>query len=131
MKSTYSIVYTPVSAVSQERINLGLLMIGDQGEGMFRYSHKKLNSVKALFSPDGFKLLKTTLSALENQFFKESGSLIPQTEINSELIHYLSYYSNNLISFTTPKTIEIELNEATFSKLFEKWIFKTLVSQRQ
>lgn len=74
MKSTYSIVYSPVSAVSQERINLGLLMIGDQGEGMFRYSHEKLNSVKPLFSSDGFKLLKTTLSALENQFRQESGS---------------------------------------------------------
>jgi hypothetical protein len=129
MKSTYSIVYSPVSAVSQERINLGLLMIGDQGEGMFRYSHEKLNSVKPLFSNDGFKLLKTKLSALENQFHQESGSLIPRTEIKSELIHYLSYYTNNLISFTAPKGIEMELNEDIFSKLFEKWIFKTSVTQ--
>ena len=124
MKSTYSIVYSPVSSVSQERINLGLLMISNQGEGVFRYSHEKLNSVKPLFSSDGFKLLKSTLNALENQFQQEHGSLLPRTEIKSELINYLSYYTNNLISFTSPKAIEVELNEAVFLKLFEKWVFK-------
>lgn len=131
MKSTYSIVYSPVSAVSQERINLGLLMIGNQGESMFRYSHEKLNSVKPLFSPDGFKLLKSTLNALENQFHQESGSLLPRTEINSGLINYFSYYTNNLISFTAPKAIEVELNKATFSKLFEKWIFKVSSTEQK
>lgn len=124
MKSTYSIVYSPVSAVSQERINLGLLMIGNQGEGMFKYSNEKLTSVKPLFSVDGFKLLKSTLNALENQFHQETDSLLPRTEIKSELINYFSYYTNNLISFTSPKSIDLELSEAIFSRLFEKWIFK-------
>lgn len=129
MKSTYSIIYSPVSAISQERINLGLLMIGNQGEGMFRYSHEKLNSVKTLFSADGFKLLKSTLNALENQFHQESRSLLLKNEIKSELINYFSYYTNNLISFTPPKEIEVKLDEAVFSKLFEKWVFRAVASE--
>ncbi len=129
MTSTYSIVYSPVSAISQEQINLGLLMIGNQGEGMFRYSHEKLNSVKTLFSADGFKLLKSTLNALENQFHQETGSLLPKSEIKSESINYFSYYTNNLISFTAPKEIEVELNDAVFSKLFDKWIFRPVANE--
>jgi len=129
MTSTYSIVYSPVSAISQERINLGLLMIGNHGEGMFRYSHEKLNSVKTLFSADGFKLLKSTLNTLENQFHQEPGSLLPKSEIKSESINYFSYYTNNLISFTAPKEIEVELNDDVFSKLFDKWIFRAVTTE--
>lgn len=125
MKSTYSIVYSPVSAVSQERINLGLLMIGNQGSVMFKYSHEKLNMIKSFFSEDGFKLLKSTLNTLEKRFYQDQNELLSSHGIKPELIHYFSYYTNNLISFSTPKEIEIELNENAFSLLFAKWVYKS------
>lgn len=124
MKSFYSIVYSPISAISQERINLGLLMISSQGEGIFRFSHEKLNSVKSLFSEEGLKLLKSTLASFENKFDQSSNDYLSKTAISTELLNYFSYYTNNLISFTAPKLIEVDLNEQIFTNLFEKWVFK-------
>lgn len=132
MKSIYSIIYSPVSAISQERINLGLLVIGKQGTGMLKYSHEKLNMIKNFFSDDGYKLLKSILNTLEKNFNHEQNELLTRNEIKSDLIHYFANYTNNLISFSPPKEIELELDDNTFSQLFTKWVFKPEVhTQKQ
>ncbi|WP_373494897.1 hypothetical protein [Aquiflexum sp.] len=131
MKSTYSIIYSPVSAVSEERINLGLLMIDDQGTGMLKYSHEKLNMIKNFFSEDGFKLLKSILNTLEKNFNHEQNELLTRKEIKSDLIHYFAYYTNNLISFSSPKEIGLELDENNFAQLFTKWVFKSEVHKQK
>jgi hypothetical protein len=129
MKSTYSIIYSPVSAVSQERINLGLLMIGNHGSVMFKYSHEKLNMIKSFFSEDGFKLLKSTLNTLEKRFYQDQNELVSSMGIKAELVHYFSYYTNNLISFSSPKEIGVELNDNSFMLLFTKWIYKAEIQE--
>jgi len=38
-------------------------------------------------------------------------------------LDYLSRYSNNLIQFSVPNYIEVSLNDSTFNKLFEKYVY--------
>jgi hypothetical protein len=99
-------------------------MIGSQGEGIFRFSHEKLNSVKNLFSEEGLKLVKSTLASFEKKFDQSSNDYLSKSAISTELLNYFSYYTNNLISFTAPKLIEVDLNEQIFTNLFEKWVYK-------
>ncbi len=123
MKSTYSIVFTPFSVLSNERVNLGLLMIDESGNSMFRYSNEKLSLIRNLLSEDGAKLIKSNLTTLENKFSKGEKEFFPLQEIKADFIQYLSSYTNNLISFTPPKSIDVELNEPNFNKLFQKFVF--------
>ena len=44
--------------------------------------------------------------------------------INESYLVYLSRYSNNIIQFSEPKTIDVDLNDNTFKRIFEKYIFK-------
>jgi hypothetical protein len=123
MKSTYSIVFTPFSVLSNERVNLGLLMIDERGDSMFRYSNEKLALIRNLLSEDGAKLIKSNLTTLENKFSKGEKEFFPLQEIKADFIQYLSSYTNNLISFTPPKSIDVELIESNFNKLFQKFVF--------
>lgn len=123
MKSAYSIVFTPFSVLSNERVNLGLLMIDERGNSTFRYSNEKLSLIRNLLSEDGAKLIKSNLTTLENKFSKGGNEFFPVQEIKADFIQYLSNYTNNLISFTPPKSIDVELNESNFNKLFQKFVF--------
>ena len=67
MKTFYTIVYSPFSAVSQERLNLGMVMLDGQGAVRFRFSQEKLNRAKKLFSEEGFKLIKSFLTSIDKK----------------------------------------------------------------
>ncbi len=126
MKCTYSIVFTPFSALSNERINLGLLLIDEAGNSIFRFSNEKFSIIRNLLSEDGAKMVKSNLNTLENKFSKGKKESFPLEEVKSDFIQYLSNYTNNLISFTPPKSIEIELNEENFNRLFQKFVFHNI-----
>lgn len=126
MKSTYSIVFTPFSALSNERVNLGLLLIDEGGNSTFRFSNEKFSFVRNLLSEDGAKLIKSSLNTLENKFSKGKKEFFPLEDVKAEFIQYLANYTNNLISFTPPKSIDIELNEENFNRLFQKFVFHNI-----
>jgi hypothetical protein len=126
MKSTYSIVFTPFSALSNERVNLGLLLINEAGNSIFRFSNEKFSIVRNLLSEDGAKMVKSNLITLENKFSKGKKEFFPLEDVKADFIQYLANYTNNLISFTPPKSIDIELNEENFNRLFEKFVFHSI-----
>ncbi len=123
MKTLYSIIYSPISVIGQERINFGLLMLDEKGGVRFCFSIEKLNSVKPLFSSEAFKLIKTYLQTLERKFSNKH-ELYKENHLKADYVDYLSRYSNNLISFTKPQQINLELSAKNFNSLFEKIIFK-------
>jgi hypothetical protein len=115
-----------VGSVSQERLNLGILMLNNQGNTIFKYSAEKLTLVKKLFSENGYKNLKSFISNLDHKINIDAKTeLIKSNDFSSlSYLDYLSNYANNLILFTKPQPIDIELNESNFQILFEKFIFK-------
>ncbi|MEB2786377.1 hypothetical protein [Algoriphagus persicinus] len=123
MISTYSIVFTPFSAISNERVNLGLLMINEHGNTMFRYSSEKLSFIRNLLSGAAAKLIKSNLTTLSTKFSENKNEFFPIQDLSVDFMQYLADYSNNLISFTPPKSIDLELNENNFNKLFQKLVF--------
>jgi hypothetical protein len=43
--------------------------------------------------------------------------------LEASYVEYLSRYSNNLITFDTPKIIDIPFQQETFDRLFVKYVF--------
>jgi hypothetical protein len=60
---------------------------------------------------------------LNNEIFNKSFNNEKGKWINLSYLTYLSKYSNNLIQYSEPKPIGIELNNENFNKLFEKFIY--------
>lgn len=130
MKTFFSILYVPVNATLDERISIGLI-ISNGDQNYFRFSQSKLQIIKSLLTSETFNMLKSYFKNLDveiNQTSKKAEFFNNLNETNSQWINfsyltYLSKYSNNLIQYSEPKPIGIELNIENFNKVFEKFIY--------
>lgn len=125
MKTFYSIIFTPLSSLSNERINLGLLLSQEGGTSMVKFSEEKLSLLKKFLSADSYKLMEIQLASFEDLSNLNNDLKLDFKQLNSDFIQYLSHYSNNLISLTPPKKIDVDVNELVFRKLFEQYVFKS------
>jgi hypothetical protein len=125
MKTFYSIIFTPLSALSNERINLGLLVSQEGGVSMVKFSEEKLSLLKKFLPAESYTLLKIQLASFENLSKPNNDLKLDFKQLNSDFIQYLSNYTNNLISLTPPKKIDVEASESVFKKLFEQYIYKS------
>lgn len=133
MATQYSILSVIIRPEIQEKISVGLLFF-DPAEIYFSYSQNKLNACKSLLPDSSFKMLKDILENIEKKIEAENatysgkrGFKIFQNKVfdntfSASYISYLSRYSNNLIAFTNPKEIYIDLNTANFKKLFTTFV---------
>lgn len=133
MATQYSILSILIRPEIQEKISIGLLLF-DNNEVFFSYSRKKLNASKYLLSNSSFKILKDILENIERKieadnsnYSKKRGFKIFQNKIfdnifSSSYISYLSRYSNNVISFTNPKEIHLDISSGNFKKLYIKYV---------
>jgi len=72
-------------------------------------------------------MLKVSLKSLQ-KLSLECKNSFPNTyrgapSLKEQHFSYLSKYANNLITYSPPKDIDIELNQIVFEKLFEKFIY--------
>lgn len=133
MKTFFSIVYIPLKPDLQEKISIGLFMFNDK-QNHFKISEQKLQILKGLLSIHRYKMLKSYFFSLKEEIqpskYSETGlDLIDDDKtkwINSSYISYLSRYSNNLVHFSEPKTIDLKVSEENFKLLFEKFVFSYL-----
>lgn len=121
MKPFYSILQVPTRPAGQEQLNIGLLLVGDSAS-YFRFSSKKLEFVKKLIPDNSYILLRSYLFNLAEKIKTENDALRSRFR-NTDFISYLSAYNNNLITFSKPLPIDIEVNVRTYQALFEKFIF--------
>lgn len=132
MQTYYTVLYIPVNTSLEERLSIGLIM-SDGENHYFKYSQSKLQVIKALVSTKMHSMLKTYFKNLDNEtnqrinlnneIFNKSFNNEKGKWINISYLTYLSKYSNNLIQYSEPKPIGIELNKENFNKLFEKFIY--------
>lgn len=133
MNTFYSILYAPIRPSLDEKVSIALFL-SERDKVVFHYSNTKLKIIKQLIPDAAFNLLKSYLKIMESKFSKlEGNGDILQLDLSDDksdkiikesYFNYLSRYSNNLISFSKPKTINLEVNQEVFNKLFEKYIFQ-------
>ncbi|GEL09816.1 hypothetical protein SAMN05192550_1169 [Flavobacterium glycines] len=131
MKTLYSILYVTLNTTLNERVSIGVLM-SNGFEHYFKYSHEKLTAFKNILDSERYNVVKNYLKSLEREIgfnLEDSNQLFRKRElrndwINEGYITYLAKYSNNIIQFSTPKYIDIDLNSDNFKRVFEKYIFK-------
>lgn len=131
MKTIYSILYVTLNASLDEKVSIGVVM-SNNNEQYFKFSNNKLLFLKNVLDSEKYNFIRKYLVSIEKNLTDESysrNSLFYNKSFRSEwvsegYIYYLSNYSNNIIQFSKPKSINIDLNEFTFKKVFEKYIFK-------
>jgi len=121
MTPFYSILKVPVNSAGQEYLNVGLLLVSEHNL-YFRLSNKKLQVVKKLIPKNAFKLLKWYLNGVSKAVTSPENEL-PSQFRNASFITYLANYNNNLITFSTPTCIDLEVDEIAYRTLFEKIVF--------
>ena len=131
MRTIYSILYVTLNITLNERVSIGVLMTNGL-EHYFKYSQEKLLAFKNILDSERYSLVKNYLKSVEREIgfnIENSNQLFTKKEIKSDWINesymtYLSKYSNNIIQFSVPKSIDIGLNSDNFRRVFEKYIFQ-------
>lgn len=121
MKSFYSILTVPIRPSSQEQLNIGLLLVDDRNL-LFKFSAKKLEFIKKLLPETSFNLLKSYVFGLAEKLSSEDERMRLKFS-KTEFVSYLSNYNSNLLTFSKPTPIELEVTNQNFRTLFEKFIF--------
>jgi len=129
MKSFFSIIYLTLNANLNEKISIGLLM-SDGENSIFKISNPKMNIVKGLLPNQNYNLLKAYFKNMNYAIAAKSDEYtldikVDQSKkwLNESYFSYLHRYSNNLVSFSEPRTIELPIEESSFRKIFDKYIF--------
>jgi len=130
MKTFYSILSAVINPVSGEKISLGLLL-SDGNASLFDFSDNRFSLISSLIDKESKKFVRQYLKSIENVinkidvnqdqltiFESEGKNLI----INEPYIGYLSTYSQNVISFSKPVSIDVKVEKRVFEALFSKFI---------
>lgn len=125
MTSFFSIAYCPVRPAQDERLSVALFM-SDGNKFYFRYSKSKLDALNGLIPKEAHQLLKSNLKSL-NEFNHErnANEMLLHTDsrlLSESYFSYLSKYSNNLLSFSPPQPIDLNLSVENFDKLFSRFV---------
>ena len=115
MKNYYSIIFASIRPEIEEKISIGLLF-WNETKKYFEYSNKKLSLSGNLFSDNSYILLKDSLTNIEHTIDLKDKSL------DKDYIDYLSKYNQNVLKWTSPKIIDLDVNKDNFKKLFSKLI---------
>jgi hypothetical protein len=133
MKTFYSILSINIRPEINESLSVGMLMI--YGEKVFyRYSKSKLSIANNLIGKPSYRTAldylryieravnnKEVLHAQEDTFNIKTENKYTRL-FSEQYIEYLSRYNNNLITFSSPKFIELECSHELFQKLFVELI---------
>ncbi|NRD20590.1 hypothetical protein HNV08_11070 [Winogradskyella eckloniae] len=129
MKTFFSIIYLPLGSDFQEKISIGMVM-SNGNESIIRVSNSKLNVIKSLISSHKFSILKNYLNNLVNDEIENNklGQFDLKLNnsndwINEGYFSYLNRYSNNLVMFSEPRKIDMDIEINNFKRLFEKFVF--------
>ncbi|MDO7742359.1 MAG: hypothetical protein MUP99_01255, partial [Pedobacter sp.] len=127
MKTFYSILYCAIRPNLDEKVSIGLFM-GNEEHCKFLYSADKLSVIKDLFSDMAFNTIKLHLRSLlklsSECELDYMHAYKGRRVFKEEYFSYLSRYSQNLITYSQPVAIDIDITTSAFNKLFEKFIYQ-------
>jgi hypothetical protein len=136
MKTYYSIVSIATKPQLNEKFNIGLLCVTPE-KTFFHFSEAKFKIVSKLLSSNASKLALSALKGMDIQInesalngdplFNENE---PLNAVSETYLSYLSRYNNNLVQFTAPENIDLEIDWEVFKVLFKKYIFAKEVFEK-
>lgn len=109
----YSIIYASIRPDISERLSIGLALFGKEGVKV-KYSDKKMQLLKIIFTKAQYKAILKTVKLMNSRIKSE------------EDIDYLSRYSNNFITVSNVRRIDLEP-----TKRNEEWLYGHYVYKRQ
>ena len=132
MDTFFSIIYITLNASLKERISAGMIMSNGK-ETKFRFSSSKLNIIKQLIPSQNHSFLKSYFKNIDKDILsfrndkKELGLQIQKSNnwVNKSYFNYLSQYSNNLVEFSTPIKIDVNVDDLSFNTLYNKYVFES------
>ncbi|MGM0478665.1 MAG: hypothetical protein ACQERC_05530 [Bacteroidota bacterium] len=130
MKTYYSIVSIATNPKLNEKFNIGLVCVTPENT-FFHFSEAKFNIVAKLLSPNGRKLGLSALKGMADQIHDtiehEDIFINQQSEekhaVSEPYLSYLSRYNNNLIQYSVPVTLDLNVDYEVFKTLFRKYIY--------
>jgi hypothetical protein len=133
MKTYYSIVSIATKPQFNEKFGVGLLCVTPT-DVFFHFSKSKFDIVSKLLPSSARKLALANLNAIEQgvQDSRETPNLLfkggeRSMMVAESYISYLHRYNNNLVQFTAPETIDVEVDYTIFKALFQKYIYSNEV----
>ncbi len=127
MKSILSIIYLQTNSVSNEKIAIGLLAIGEK-EIFLQLSDQKLKIGAKLSNSDIIKHAELSFALIQNKVDqtnkeqKQFALINNESLFTKEYITYLNKYSQGLLQFDLPKTFAGDIDKSMFKKLFLQFV---------
>ena len=136
MGTYYSIIFVTLRPATMERLSIGLLLF-DKQNVYYKFSHSKLAAIKSLLGKDAYKSINDSLKTIDVKVHDDNSQISNiggfklfknhelEESFSSSYISYLSRYKNNLINYSEPKEVEVDVNEKSLAKLFNNYIGET------
>ena len=132
MKTFYSIVYANIRPAVDERVSIALLL-RNEDQLIFHYAPEKLAALRSLVPAEAYSLVQVLVKNLDeyianpepvDKYFNYRVNIEPfgRKFLDKSYITYLSAYSNNLLTFTEPKLIDLPVTDDVFTRLFQKYV---------
>lgn len=110
-KLKYSIIYGVIRPEISEQLSLGLIIV-DNDEVKVRYSDKKLQLLQSLYTESEYEFVSKVLKSLT------TNNVIQSTD----LINYLTRYSNNLIAISALQDIDLDSSQESQDWLYHNYV---------
>lgn len=110
-KLKYSIIYAVIRAEISEQISLGLIIV-NKDKIKIRFSKKKLEVLKQLYSANEYKFISKVMYS-----FGKSNLC------NEDTINYLTRYSNNLLAVSKLQSIDLGYSASNEDWLFSNYVY--------
>ena len=107
----YSNIYGVIRPEIAEQLSVGIIIV-DGDEISVRYSTKKMNVMKALYTDREYKFFGKVLRSLAKEGIQ-----------STDAINYLTRYSNNLIAVSKLQTINLEPTKENKDWLYRNYVY--------
>lgn len=136
MKSYYSIISAAIRPQIGEYLTIGFCLVGEN-EVLVDFSKQKISLVRQLMSENRYNGLNSSVRSIlnaKNKLKNDSGLWdesfnVRSSSFSEQYLNYLSAYNNNIILFTKPAVIDIDVNQEIFTKLFQKYVDNSYPSE--
>lgn len=132
MTTFYSIVYANIRPATDERVSIALLL-RDENRLIFHYAPEKVDALRNLLPAEAYSLIRMLVKNLDEYIanpgpvnkhfnYKVDIEYFEKRFLDKNYVSYLATYSNNLLTFSEPKAIELPVTDEAFVRLFQKYV---------
>lgn len=112
----YSIVYASIRPEIRERVSVGIIFC-QAGKIEVKYSRAKLNAVRHLVPEAEYNYLRRTVVSMSTKNLLGSVASID----------YLNRYSNNVLTVSDIRKVNMDSPRLTRNKLYEMYVYKRML----